>query len=421
MIVNFFKKYVFSNFGLKLLSIAMAFFLWLLVINVSKPEITDQKSVQLEVKNEDAFARDEKTWEIDRTTVTVSYNVRTDMRSSITAADFHAYIDLNDYSITGSVPIYVEVLNGKDDLMENVTLRPTVIHVTIEDIQTKKFEVKSTTVGEPKSGYEVAEVVANPTSVNVTGPESQIGRISSVGFEADVTDISEDKTGVAEPVYYDANGNVIELQNVSASSAQISYTVKLNKEKAVNLLCSVSGVPQDGYQYESMTVSPDSVLLSALPENVDNMSVLALPAVDITNQQDNLTVSYDIRDYLPDGVSLAEGEENMINVTVRIEKLPETKRAVEESETETETQQGPGEETSSIHDASTASHESARETDTSGDHGNTETTAKEQPGITFEGPTETAHTETRTSDNEAPAEANKEDASTEANNVLKTG
>ena len=320
------RRFFTENFSLKALSLFLAFVIWVLVVNVSKPEISDSRTVTLEVLNQNAFDSDAKTWVADRTSVTVSYNVRTDMRSSISSSDFRAYISLSDYSITGSVPVYYEVLNGKESIIDNVQIRPSVVKITLENIQKKKFDIKYTTTGDPKSGYRVVNVASSPESVYITGKESEIGRISAVGIEIDVTGISSNQDGIAQLVYYDANGNKLtNLQGVTSNEDNIDYSVTVHKEKNINLLSSVTGTPAAGYQYESTTVSPDSVALSSLPGVIDSMTVFQLPEININEARDSVSVTYDLSQILPAGVELAKDQDPQINVLVRIEKLPDIK------------------------------------------------------------------------------------------------
>ncbi len=317
------KRMLTENLVLKGISVVLAFVIWLMVVNVSKPEISDSKSVSLEVKNQNIFDADSKTWSIDRTNVTVSYNVRSDMRSAITNSDFHAYADLSDYSITGSIPIYIEVLNGKESIIGDVQVRPSVAKITIENVQKKKFDVKSSTTGDPKSGYKVANVILSPESVYLIGPESEIGRISTVGVEIDTSGISTNQDGTAPLVYYDANGNVLsDIQGVSSNADEISYSVTVHKEKNINLLSSVTGSPAVGYQYESTTVSPDSVTLASTPGIIDTMTVFELPEIDLSGITESLNVTFNLSQLLPAGIELGDDQDPQINVLVRIEKLP---------------------------------------------------------------------------------------------------
>ena len=242
-------------------------------------------------------------------------------------------MDLKDYSITGAVPIYVDVLNDKDELIGDVTVRPTVTRVIIEDIQEKKFEIKNTVHGTPKSGYKVANVIVSPEYVYLSGPESEIGRVSSVGIDVNVEGIAQNEDGVAELIYYDANGNQLyDLKNVSASTSSIHYAVTLYKEKSINLLSSVKGTPAAGYQYESTAVSPATVNLAASTYIIDGMTVFELPKIDISGASGTKTITFNLADYLPAGVMLAEDQDAEVNVTVRIEKIPETEETSTDSD-----------------------------------------------------------------------------------------
>ena len=102
--------------GLKLLSLFLAFFLWLLVVNVSNPEVERSREVQVEIVNEGTLTAAGQTYEIvGKNTVTVSYRVRTLDEYRISSSDFRAYIDLEDlYDVTGAVPVSVEVVNHKE-------------------------------------------------------------------------------------------------------------------------------------------------------------------------------------------------------------------------------------------------------------------------------------------------------------------
>ena len=154
-----------NNLKLKILSVFLAFFVWLAVTNISNPDVTATKEVPLEVLNEDVLSANGKTYELldNRSTVTVAYKVRTLDAGSISASDFRAYIDLADmYEPTGAVPVKVDIKNSKVDA---VTAKPMVIRVTTEDVQQKKFELTAYTEGETESGYPLNTAGCNAQSV----------------------------------------------------------------------------------------------------------------------------------------------------------------------------------------------------------------------------------------------------------------
>lgn len=173
--MKFFKE----NLILKLVSVVLALLLWLIVFNVSNPEQKESRTVELQILNQDTFSAENKTWEVDRSTVTVSYTVRSNLASSVKASDFKAYIDLSDYSITGSVPVYVELVNQENaSSISDIVARPSVVHVSIEDLQKKKFDLQVHQQGNVAEGYTVSSITVDPTTIYVNGPESSVGRIS---------------------------------------------------------------------------------------------------------------------------------------------------------------------------------------------------------------------------------------------------
>ena len=68
------EKKLSNNIGLKVLSVFLAFFVWLAVVNINNPEDSDSKEVPLDIVNEGILTSNGKTYELltDKDTVTVS-------------------------------------------------------------------------------------------------------------------------------------------------------------------------------------------------------------------------------------------------------------------------------------------------------------------------------------------------------------
>ena len=126
---------------LKISSLAVAFLVWIIVVNVSNPIVTRNISVPLNVVNANIITDAGKTYSLmGANSVTVSYEVRSRDQSRISASDFNASIDLGDmYDITGAVPIAVEVVNNKDLIIGAVASKPSIVRVSIEDLQSGSY------------------------------------------------------------------------------------------------------------------------------------------------------------------------------------------------------------------------------------------------------------------------------------------
>ena len=72
------KKIILSNWRFKLISLLVGFVIWILLVNISNPEVVRTKTVPLTVLNESVLTRAGKTYTLPNSdSVTVSYQVRT--------------------------------------------------------------------------------------------------------------------------------------------------------------------------------------------------------------------------------------------------------------------------------------------------------------------------------------------------------
>ncbi len=318
------KEILTRNLSLKILSIVIAFFVWLAVVNVSDPQITDRKEITLEVLNGEVMTNAGLSYEIEgkRTTVTVSYLVRTRDRMSVTGSDFRAYIDLADYyPATSTVPVYVEVLNNKDYYIESVAARPAVVRIKTEQIQEKDFDLQIHTQGQVADGYEVENIQLDQDMVTVKGPESVIGRISSVGIEIDLTEGME---GKAAPVFYDANGNDLSLDDrVTVNFPEISYLVKLMKVKQLRLEFEVGGRVAEGFRYVGMEASTDVVSVMGVDTVVSQIDTITIPAeaLSLEGAREDRLIAINVEDYLPDKQNMSIPWNSQVTVTLKVREL----------------------------------------------------------------------------------------------------
>ena len=332
------KKKLSQNLALKAISVVLAFVIWLMVVNVSQPEVSGSQLVEIKVENANRLTDADKTYKTDTRNVRISYRVRLPQQSRISAENFHAYIDLADYSVTGAVPVYVDVDDSVANLISDVSLNPMVVHVDTEDIQRKRFDIVTATKGRTAEGYMAGEVSFNPDYVYVTGPVSEVGQISEVGIEVDVTEANSALTGEAPIHFYDANGNEIKLDDrVSANRETISYELPVYRIKSLSIVAEASGTPAEGYALEQVETNPAFVDVYGDEAVLSQYTSIRIPASEISVNGASATVTHsiDITKYLPEGLRLAQpGTE--ISIAARIRKLPETTEGTDQSEESTE-------------------------------------------------------------------------------------
>ena len=114
-----------KRWGLLLISFLCAFLVWLGVVNVADPVMTDTVEVPVEIINSDVLTKNNLTYEVvGKSTTTVQYEIKTTDAYRIRPSDFRAYADMTDmWSVTGAIPIKIEVLSHSEYLVSTPVSR----------------------------------------------------------------------------------------------------------------------------------------------------------------------------------------------------------------------------------------------------------------------------------------------------------
>jgi YbbR domain-containing protein len=183
--VEFLRKYVFHNLGLKIVSLIAALLLWVAVTREPVAEVAI--SVPVEFHNAPEHL-EISTESIQQVQVRVRGPVR-EVRD-LTPSDVHAVIDLEQakpgertYDLN---PRRIHVPDG----IEVVQAVPSQMRLTFDASLTKQVEVKPRVIGTFASGYRIDQVTALPKMITIVGPAKHVQDV-----EAAVTD-PVDATGV---------------------------------------------------------------------------------------------------------------------------------------------------------------------------------------------------------------------------------
>ena len=328
------KKKILNNLGLKIVSLVLAFIVWMAVVNISNPVVYDTQVVSVDVLNGEVLKAAGLTYEIvGKDTVMVSYQIRTRDRSLIKSNDFHAYVDLkNLYDVTGAVPVTVDINKEKENLVKSdtITAKPMVIRIDTEKLQRKEFNLQVKTQGTPLTGYALGRITLSPDQVTVEGPESQIGKINHVGVEIDVDNKKMDMNGSTIPIFYDANGNKLELSDqVKIDRNEIEYHILVLKAKDIALNFEISGEVAKGYRYTGIVSDVKSIPVVGTRSVLASISTISISSdeLDVDGASKDKVVNLDLTQYLPPNTSIVGDQYK--NVTVRLKVEPLTTKAYE--------------------------------------------------------------------------------------------
>lgn len=321
------KKKMFRNWGLKLISLVLAFLLWFLVVQIEDPQ--DKRTfsdIQVRLINTELLDAENKVYEVLNNTDTVRVTVRAprSIISGLRASDIIAEADMSKLTDINTIMISYSIQNAE---VESITGDHDVVRLNVEDRATKWINVQYTTAGEPAEDYIVAGVSLQQNRIEVTGPESVVERISYAGIEIDVSGATSNMSMNAEPLLYDKEGNLIEAANVSKNVNAIYTSVEILATKVVPIELNVTGTPKAGFLATGVEESePAAVRIAGSLSALSNVTKISIPeeVLDITDAEADVVKTINIREYLPDNVRVADGSFNgRVTVTVYIEPILE--------------------------------------------------------------------------------------------------
>lgn len=314
------KEKLTRNTGLKILSLLLAVLLWVVILNVDDPVITETfHNITVEFINKQSLEEKDKVFEIvkgDKIDVSVK-GKRSDIES-ITSADIKAVADLSLLSIVNAVDINVSIPNYAD-VSEIVGSSVTSAKVELESLKQKQFRVDVVANGTVAEGYYVKEKIASPNILQISGAETAINKIGDVVVEVEVANISETLKEKAVPKVYDKNGTLMDSSKLKFDYEEVDVSVNLLQTKTVPLIIERTGTPAYGYEYVSFEYEPKQVEIAGEQEELNKVQYITFK-YDINNQRTDLEGEIIIEDYITQDVILIDENRNAV-FNLKVEKL----------------------------------------------------------------------------------------------------
>ncbi len=293
------------NLGLKILALALAFIIWVAVVNSQDPiDTISFYNVPVKVLNEDALRQKDKIPEIVYgNTVAVTIQARKSICDKLTSDDIIATADYEKIYVTDTVPIEVSVKGYDESDVEIIRGQNNYMKLTLEDYATKEFKIRVVTVGTPAPGYVVGQNTASPNVITIRGSKLQISRIQAVIATVNVEDMSADREVVAHPIIFDMNDEPISNANLELSADSVNVSTTLYRTKDITLEAVPFGEPAEGYEIKSISSQPSKITVAGAPEDLAKLGSRLRAYVDVTGRTHNAESNIDINSLIDSKLS----------------------------------------------------------------------------------------------------------------------
>ena len=308
-------RWLLDHFGALLLAFILALVVWVSAVITADPnEQHTSRAVEIEIIGQDpSLLLVEEIPSQARLTLEAPRSIWDKLNSNPTL--IKTWIDLSGLE-AGEHDI--EVKSRVDaSPVRYLQIDPEQIHLTLEPLLQRTLPVQVVVTGGLPFGYQRGEPSIEPEQVTISGPQSQVNRVSQARVLLDVAGTSESIDQRFNVELLDETGAPV--SNVEVTPAEVSANLPIRllggfKNVAVKVV--TKGQVAEGYRLTSISVSPPTVtLFSDDPDLIEQIPgfVETLP-VDLSNLSDDVEISTGLN--LPDNVTLVREPSVLVQVSV---------------------------------------------------------------------------------------------------------
>lgn len=308
--------HILKEIPLILLSIVLAFFIWVIATISTDP--TEEGRFSQTVTIETTGLSDDMLI-TSGMPYTVSINLRAPnsvwRRISLERVQAKAIIDVTGLDAgTHQVPIEVQV--GISPI-QIVSYNPSVATVTIEKYETREYPIEVNETGEISTAFRASTPVLSQETVSITGTVSQLDTISKVAVELEHNNNTETIEETLQVYAYTEDGKTLRDLTIQPEKVKVTQEIRMRGGyRILSVKLAVQGEIAQGYRVDNLSVEPgfvtvysaDKELLNSLNSYIETETVM----LDEINASTNRKVSLNV----PEGITLVGESTVTMNVTI---------------------------------------------------------------------------------------------------------
>ena len=293
-----------------LVSILIAFSLWVYVVTVISPESEDTFFNIPVVLNNESVLSDKGLMLTTEAEPTVNLRLRgnrTDL-SNLKTSDITVVADLSKINEAGQQTLsYSVTVNGYS--FEVVNQTPNQITLDVAEWASKEVPVVvdyTGTLGLDYIAYK-HEAVLNYENVTLTGPKEVVDQVTQAVIEVNLDDKTETISESYRYTLCDENGEPVDAASLKTNVAEVTLTLRIQRVKEVALLLDVTyggGATKDT---TTITMSEEIIKVTGSEKQLEDLNSITVGSIDLSQIEEDQTMTFPI--------TLQVGMENLTGVS----------------------------------------------------------------------------------------------------------
>jgi YbbR domain-containing protein len=249
-----------DQIGAILLSLALAFVIWLIAVSQANPLVTQDAPERIPITVRGLDPSLQPVQALGNESVRVNVRAPRAAWDDLDVGDFTATVDLSGYSTgTHDVPVSVNV---KDPRVTVLGISPPSLRIQLDPLATRVMTPVVQILDAPAFGYDALPPLVDPLTVTVSGPETQIALVDQLVAPVFLLNAKSqvERTVEVRPL----NRQNQAVTGVDLSSQFVNVVVPVEQwpgRKEVAVRINLEGQPAPGYRLSTVRSDPSTVVL----------------------------------------------------------------------------------------------------------------------------------------------------------------
>lgn len=200
-------------------------------------------------------------------------------------------------STSGTYPLSLTArkANSSDRFEIASTVSPSVITIFVDKLKEENFDIVNKITYKVSSGYH-AVVTTSVDSITVSGPQSEVDKVASVGITGEISGELKDNTSLECDVkLYDNSGSVITSNLITLSDNKVTANFSVLPYKEVPIKIAYKNKPSNININDYSTVLPETIKIAGPADTLDKLTSINTSEIDFNDIENS---SYNLEEKL---------------------------------------------------------------------------------------------------------------------------
>jgi len=303
-----------ENLSFKLLALVAAIMLHMYVASQQNPSQTKTVTVPIAVKDLPPGLIPGKPGP-----VMVNLTGTSDELAKVADMNVVATVDLKHAHIGQNTGLPVDVELTPSSLNSSIghsDFKPRSLVINIEERRRRKLPVTVEVSGASAPGFVTKRPsLLVPSTATATGPANDVDSIARLVVKPDITGATDTVDDDYQIVPVDSQGNDVANVQIIPETAHVQIgVVETGRTKEVFITPKITGTPAAGFEVGTVTVKPETVMLSGSLDQLTGVANVLTEPIDITGA--SAVVTKQVTCLPPAGITLSPGQTATVTIQI---------------------------------------------------------------------------------------------------------